>query len=173
MKQMIRVAAVAIAGMMALSAAGADAYIESSGAQAIDTGYYPNPNTKIEVDFQFMQLKAQSRVYGTMPKGNSTSYLTCSLYNAGQADDAGALSWAFKDGQGNWTGTGSFAQKTRTVFVIDSPNNYYTVVTNNWTGEKFWTRDFASINQTRTKTAQYSLVLFADHNDKGFAADAR
>ena len=51
MKQMMRVAAMAIAGMLALSAAGADAYIESSGAQAIDTGYYPNPNTKIEVDF--------------------------------------------------------------------------------------------------------------------------
>ena len=69
---------------------------------------------------------------------------------AEQVDDAGNLSWAFKDGTGNWTGTGSFAQKTRTLFVIDSPNNYYTVVTNNWTGEKFWTRDFANINQTRT-----------------------
>ena len=59
MKQMIRVAAMGIAGMMALSAAGADAYIESSGAQAIDTGYYPNPNTKIEVDFQYTKLVHQ------------------------------------------------------------------------------------------------------------------
>ena len=164
-------AAVCIAGGMVLSAAAADAYIESSGAQAIDTGYYPNPNTKIEVDFQYTKLVHQSRVIST--ETTDTNYLTVSLYNSGQVDDAGNLSWAFKDGTGNWTGTGSFAQKTRTLFVIDSPNNYYTVVTNNWTGEKFWTRDFASINQTRTKTAQYSLVLFADHNDKGFAADAR
>ncbi len=59
MKQMMRVAAMAIAGMMALSAAAADAYIESSGAQAIDTGYYPNPNTKIEVDFQYTKLVHQ------------------------------------------------------------------------------------------------------------------
>ena len=162
MKQMMRVAAVAIAGMMALSAAGADAYIESSGAQAIDTGYYPNPNTKIEVDFQYTKLVHQSRVIST--ETTDTNYLTVSLYNSGQVDDAGNLSWAFKDGTGNWTGTGSFAQKTRTLFVIDSPNNYYTVVTNNWTGEKFWTRDFANINQTRTKTARFSLVLFAGKN---------
>ena len=170
-RQWKRLAAMGIVGMMALSAAAADAYIESSGAQAIDTGYYPNPNTKIEVDFQYTKLVHQSRVIST--ETTDTNYLTVSLYNSGQVDDAGNLSWAFKDGTGNWTGTGSFAQKTRTLFVIDSPNNYYTVVTNNWTGEKFWTRDFASINQTRTKTAQYSLVLFADHNDKGFAADAR
>ena len=169
MKQMMRVAAMAIAGMMVLSAAGADAYIESSGAQAIDTGYYPNPNTKIEVDFQYTKLVHQSRVIST--ETTDTNYLTVSLYNSGQVDDAGNLSWAFKDGTGNWTGTGSFAQKTRTVFVIDSPNNYYTVVTNNWTGEKFWTRDFANINQTRTKTARFSLVLFAGKNSaSGFVS---
>ena len=52
-------AAVCIAGGMVLSAAAADAYIESSGAQAIDTGYYPNPNTKIEVDFQYTKLVHQ------------------------------------------------------------------------------------------------------------------
>ena len=155
-------AAVCIAGGMVLSAAAADAYIESSGAQAIDTGYYPNPNTKIEVDFQYTKLVHQSRVIST--ETTDTNYLTVSLYNSGQVDDAGNLSWAFKDGTGNWTGTGSFAQKTRTLFVIDSPNNYYTVVTNNWTGEKFWTRDFANINQTRTKTARFSLVLFAGKN---------
>ena len=129
MKLMLRVAAMGIAGMMALSAAAADAYIESSGAQAIDTGYYPNPNTKIEVDFQYTKLVHQSRVIST--ETTDTNYLTVSLYNSGQVDDAGNLSWAFKDGTGNWTGTGSFAQKTRTLFVIDSPNNYYTVVTNN------------------------------------------
>ena len=52
-------AAVCIAGGMVLSAFGADAYIESSGAQAIDTGYYPNPNTKVVIDFQFTQLMSR------------------------------------------------------------------------------------------------------------------
>ena len=177
MKQMMRVAAMAIAGMMALSAAGADAYIESSGAQAIDTGYYPNPNTKIVVDFQFTQLKQQKRIFGTeVQKVNNTfdrNYLTLSAYNSGSTDGAGNLSWGFQDGEGNWSSSGTTVQMSRTLFVLDGYNDYYVTVTNNWTGDKYWTRDYASINavlakldasrwtRTRTKTAIYPLALFA------------
>ena len=161
--------AVCIAGGLALSAFGADAYIESSGAQAIDTGYYPNTNTKMVVDFQYTKLVHQSRVIST--ETGDANYLTVSLYNSGQVDGAGNLSWAFKDGTGNWASSGTFAQMTRTLFVIDSPNNYYTVVTNNWTGEKFWARDFANINQPRAKTSRFSLVLFAGKNSaSGFVS---
>ena len=129
MKQMLRVAMMGIAGMMAMSAAAADAYIQSSGAQAIDTGYYPNPNTKIVADFQFTTLKAQSRVFGTAGGTSFSGYLTLSLYNAGSKDGAGNLSWGFQDTKGNWTSSGTVAQTSRTQFVIDGPNSYYYVVT--------------------------------------------
>ena len=178
MKRMFAyVAAMGIAGMMALSAAGADAYIESSGAQAIDTGYYPNPNTKVVIDFQFTQLKQQKRIFGTeVQKVNNTfdaNYLTLSSYNSGSKDGEGNLSWGFQDGEGNWSSSGTTVQMSRTLFVLDGYNDYYVTVTNNWTGDKYWTRDYASINavlakldasrwtRTRTKTAIYPLALFA------------
>ncbi|MBR1587651.1 MAG: hypothetical protein IJ658_04925, partial [Kiritimatiellae bacterium] len=164
-------AAVGIAGAMALPSVAADAYIESSGAQAIDTGYFPNSKTKVVVDFQYTQLKAQSRVYGTMT--SDAKYLTFNLYNAGQADNAGNLSWAFKDGTGNWTSSGTVAQKSRTLFVIDGVNSYYSVTTNDWTGAKYFARDYSTFNLAHATTAQYSLALFADHTDKGYAGDAR
>ena len=167
MKQMLRVAMMGIAGMMAMSAAAADAYIQSSGAQAIDTGYYPNPNTKIVADFQFTTLKAQSRVFGTAGGTSFSGYLTLSLYNAGSKDGAGNLSWGFQDTKGNWTSSGTVAQTSRTQFVIDGPNSYYYVVTNDWTGVKYWSRDYATITQTRTKTAKYSLFIFSDHDVDG------
>ena len=171
------VAAMCIAGGMALSAFGADAYIESSGAQAIDTGYYPNSNTKVVIDFQFTQLKQQKRIFGTeVQKVNGTfdaNYLTLSAYNSGSVDGAGNLSWGFQDGEGNWSSSGTTVQMSRTLFVLDGYNDYYVTVTNNWTGDKYWTRDYASINavlakldasrwtRTRTKTAIYPLALFA------------
>ena len=167
-------AAVCIAGGMALSSFGADAYIESSGAQAIDTGYYPNPNTKVVIDFQFTQLKQQKRIFGTeVQKVNGTfdaNYLTLSAYNSGSVDGAGNLSWGFQDGEGNWSSSGTTVQMSRTLFVLDGYNDYYVTVTNNWTGDKYWTRDYASINavlakldasrwtRTRTKTAIYPLA---------------
>ena len=134
--------AVCIAGGMALSAFGADAYIESSGAQAIDTGYYPNPNTKVVIDFQFTQLKQQKRIFGTeVQKVNNTfdaNYLTLSSYNSGSVDGAGNLSWGFQDGEGNWSSSGTTVQMSRTLFVLDGYNDYYVTVTNNWTGDKYW-----------------------------------
>ena len=46
MKQMMRVAAMGIAGVMVLSAAAAVPYVESDGTQAIDTGYYRTPTRR-------------------------------------------------------------------------------------------------------------------------------
>ena len=39
-------------------------HIESTGTQSINTGVYPNPNTAIEIDFQFTDLTAQQRLFG-------------------------------------------------------------------------------------------------------------
>ena len=93
MRQMMRVAAMGIVGMMVLSVAGADAYIESSGAQAIDTGYYPNPTTRIVIDFDYVTLNKQARFFGT--RMTDANYLTFEMYNSGQTDGGGGFSWAF------------------------------------------------------------------------------
>ena len=38
-----------------------EAYIESNGSQAINTGYYINAKTKIEIDFQMTEITSQER----------------------------------------------------------------------------------------------------------------
>ena len=66
MKQMMRVAAVGIASMMVLSAAGADAYIETDGSQYVNTGYFVNPKTRVEMDYALLDTtRAQQRMFGT------------------------------------------------------------------------------------------------------------
>ena len=80
-------AAVYIAGGMVLSAFGADAYIQSAGSQVIDTGYYPNPTTRIVIDFDYLTLKQQVRFFGT--RMTDANYLTFEMYNSGSKDGGG------------------------------------------------------------------------------------
>ena len=91
--------AVCIAGGMALSSFGDDAYIQSAGSQVIDTGYYPNPTTRIVIDFDYVTLNKQARFFGT--RMTDVNYLTFEMYNSGQTDGGGGFSWAFCDGDGN------------------------------------------------------------------------
>ena len=41
-----------------------DAYLESTGVQAINTGYFINAKTRIVVDFQLTEVQAQVRIFG-------------------------------------------------------------------------------------------------------------
>ena len=57
-------AAMGIAGGMALSAQAADAYIDSDGTQTVVLDYYVKPNTKIVADYAFLSVTPlQSRVF--------------------------------------------------------------------------------------------------------------
>ena len=155
MKQMMRVAAMAIAGMMALSAAGADAYIESSGAQVIDTGYYPNPTTRIVIDFDYLTLKQQVRFFGT--RMTDANYLTFEMYNSGSKDGGGGFSWAFCDGEGNWSATGyNTVTKSRVRFDMDGIRNTHRISTNGVAN----VLTMLSTVRPRTKTTKYSMALF-------------
>ena len=60
---MIGAAVVAVFGM-GLTANAADGYIESDGTQAVNTGYYINSRTKIEIDFQMTEITSQARLFG-------------------------------------------------------------------------------------------------------------
>ena len=39
-------------------------YIEGTGSQYIDSGYYPGPNTHVKADYQFTAIENQHRVFG-------------------------------------------------------------------------------------------------------------
>ena len=87
MKQMIRVAAMGIVGGMALSALGAGTYVEYVDSDynrknAINTGYYVNPKTRIAIDFAYhkfnrgdnpSQSNLQQRVIGLTGGSGSVS----------------------------------------------------------------------------------------------------
>ena len=70
MKQMMRVAAMGIAGMMVLSAAAEDAYIET-GTQAVNTGYHVTPTTRLVIDYMILDAtNAQQRIFGVRGANN-------------------------------------------------------------------------------------------------------
>ena len=60
----VSMAAMGIAGGLALSAMAADAYIDTDGTQSIVLDYYVKPNTKIVADYAFLSVTPlQSRVF--------------------------------------------------------------------------------------------------------------
>ena len=68
--------AVCIAGGMAL-AAFADPYIETDGSQAVNTGYFVKPKTRVEVDYAMLDLQTvQQRIFANVPirNGYRTTY---------------------------------------------------------------------------------------------------
>ena len=52
------------AAVCAYAASAADAYIESTGTQALNSGYRVNPDSRIEVDFQMSEVSNQARIFG-------------------------------------------------------------------------------------------------------------
>ena len=55
-------------------------YIEGTGTQYIDSGYYPGPNTHVKADYQFTAKAVQYRVFGI--EGGDFSY-QCYINNGG------------------------------------------------------------------------------------------
>ena len=60
MKRLIMMAAAVAMGSLFAD----ETYIESDGTQAINTGYYINAKTKIEIDFQMTENTSQGRLWG-------------------------------------------------------------------------------------------------------------
>ena len=63
MKVLLRIGVFA-AGAICLTAFGEDAYIESTGTQAINLGRKMTPQTRWEVDFAYTDVTAQQRLFG-------------------------------------------------------------------------------------------------------------
>ena len=64
--------AVGFAVLSAIAAYGEDPYIESSGASGISTGYRMKGTSRVEVDFQMVEVGGALRVFGSYGGGTSS-----------------------------------------------------------------------------------------------------
>ena len=148
---------------MALMGAGAlfaeDAYIESDGTQSINTGYYINAKTKIEIDFQMTEITSQGRLWGQ----NGTDCGNMAVVYFG--DDANN----FKIGYGNASFSGAFLAANnlvRNTIVYDGPGNKGVLYQNG--------AQVASCNLTAAHdgTATFPMSIFGQStNAKGASAN--
>ena len=90
-----------LSAALALFGFAEDAYIESDGTQALDTGYYVTAKTKIEADFQFTKTRGQDTIFGAY----SGKDLGVRFYIGGGYDTAGA-NWSFIYGYNNGSDPG-------------------------------------------------------------------
>ena len=120
--------AVCIVGGMALSAFGAgDPYIETDGSQYVNTGYFVNPKTRVEMDYALLDTtRAQQRMFGTGGQdiGNDSAGKVYLIHYVN-----GSLGYALaltQEGMGNtWWGVPSSGQcyvtRDRVTIVADAP----------------------------------------------------
>ena len=105
---------------MALMGAGAlfaeDSYVQSDGTQSINTGYYINAKTKIEIDFQMTEITSQGRLWGQNGTGCGNMAV---VYFGDTANN-------FKIGYGNANFSGAFLAANnleRNTIIYDGPGN--------------------------------------------------
>lgn len=96
------------------SADDGDAYAESFGASAVNTRYFPNSATRIELDYQVMLTKKSSTVAGTTEGGGTTF---CLWVNGSGNLESNLGGWC-----GGWGANGVGAATThRRTAVFDVP----------------------------------------------------
>ena len=135
----------------ALPAHAEDAYIESTGSQFINSGYYPSGKTKIEVDFQLTAaVKNNDCVFGNY--GASFSIL---LY--AQPENT-YFQFCGKDGGWQAAGTGARIDTERHTMVIDVPGKKGTMSAPDGT-----VQGQANFNSawTYNNTANWPIAFFA------------
>ena len=77
------------------SASAEDAYIENTnGNQYFNTGHFIGPHTRIEMDFQLLEIKGQIQPFGVLGSVDDTLPF-CALY-LGQAVTDGPWVWSYQ-----------------------------------------------------------------------------
>ena len=133
-----------------LTASAEDAYIESTGAQLINTGYLAKPTTRVDVDFEVVEVVGNARVFGC----NGDLYLDF----CADTSDAHNEMWSFKDDSGNYAKFNSSQNDmvgVRRTLVIDGYQNRFEITKADGTVQAS-----ADIATTRTKTANHPLTIF-------------
>jgi len=145
--------ALAVAAILAISHASAeDAYVQSSGSQAIDTGYHVNSNTRLVVDFEIVKTNASSAVFGATGGSGTTCMLWCNSNRNLEPNFGGWLG-----------GFGAAKENGRRTVVFDMPEK--SVKLYNHGSETPWGTKTGVDNGEAGK----SLILFADNSSSGLA----
>ena len=138
-----------------------DAYIENAnGNQYFNTGHFIGPHTRIEIDFQLLEIKGQIRPFGVDGADNATRPY-CELY-LGQAVTDGPWVWSYLASKSDysaqaWNAGHCSADLERHKIVLDlnsSPKKFEV-----WTGDtKEVDRSLANVS---AGTQTYPLGIFA------------
>ena len=161
-----------------------DPYIQSVRLNTyINTGYYPKPTTRVELDYALVEPgdDAETSQARIMDNGGTSSTLPMTFYIAGQPGSGSlSASFFFGDHTSGWEGTLTTQQGTSTArknyldevrrtAIIDNPNKTVALAQN---GTRIWecTRD----DYTFTNTSKYPLGLCAAiGNQYGTSADRK
>jgi hypothetical protein len=133
-----------------------DAYLEADGTQAINTGYFPNPETKVVVDFRMVAVVGQMRPFGEV------NAMSAELYIDGTATGSGNFAFGVGD---TWIKSSTMAADLkRHVATLDVKNKAYSITTDGETSLS------GIIANACTKTAGHPLALYAKANNAGGTA---
>ena len=127
---------------------GEDAYLESTGTQCINTGYFVNAKTKIEIDFQLTEVVSQSRLFGQ----NGSS---CGNYAVVYMGDTANN---FKFGYGNSFNGVYIAPNNlvRNTIVYDGPNDV------GYLYQDGVLKTRVALTAAHDKTAAFPLAIFGE-----------
>ena len=128
-----------------------DGYLQSSGSQYFNTDYKMNPNSRIEVDFQYPEMPSRYYLFGAW--SDKSGYgLSALCWNNG-----GYYSFVLKDnGYAETKSTVSCADTNRFTAVIDVASNVCQIVRNGYVR-------FEKTVTACTTTAQCPVILFGGY----------
>ena len=113
-----------------MSAFAEDAYIQSDGKQAINTGYFASYKTKAFADFQFTSMATKQRLLGADRNEAAAStdpVFSFCFYLSGDSDSKFAFSC--KDGKGDYIRLARSADVQRHTVMIDAPSKTVALTT--------------------------------------------
>ena len=165
---------IAVAAFLALAAFGVraeDAYVQSSGTSFINTGYIPNPATRLELDYALYDVHDDAGTTQTrlMGNGGTGSTLPMIVYVGGNVGNGDAsIAFAFGDRNNNnfdgnhtrvhGTGTrGRYVDEVRRTAVIDNPGKKAALFQD---GVQLW--ECVRTDHTYVNTSKSPLGLFGD-----------
>lgn len=149
----VRTGMMAVAALLSGGAFAEDACIQTDGTQYFNSGYYPNPNTRIVADYAFTSpTPVQQRIFG---ENGATAGLSLCHYING----SGMYAYTFKNGDGDWISTGVTVTTDRRTIELDGPNNFVRLTT----GEVVSYSN--KLNGTRSQTSYFPLQILANGAD--------
>ena len=145
-----------------------DAYALFSGAQRVDTGYVPNGNTKIVVDFGFANgyNKPQQILF------DASSGLYCRLYTQNSNGTDGKYSVIFNKG---WTvaHTEIAVDHQRRLVVFDAPNTTMSMTPGATDGSTYSSSSVSASGATSASTLVFGSLAVPDVSQGYMYAKAR